>query len=84
MNYRYTPFNTFSVIITAISIIFAFRMINDFSIYFLIPFLFATILWCIDYYFQRKKINFKKLFLTESIIVISIVLFYIRGIINAF
>lgn len=88
-NYKYSPFNVFSIIIGMLSILFVIRMIKEsnnsidllkilFSPIIIYPIL-ALIIWLIDYYFQKNNTNFKKLFLVELIIVFIIFFYFIRG-----
>jgi heme/copper-type cytochrome/quinol oxidase subunit 4 len=93
-NYKYSPFNVFSIIIGMLSILFVIRMIKEsnnsidllkilFSPIIIYPIL-ALIIWLIDYYFQKNNTNFKKLFLVELIIVFIIFFYFIRGLTNIY
>jgi heme/copper-type cytochrome/quinol oxidase subunit 4 len=88
-NYKYSPFNVFSIIIGMLFILYIIRMIKEsnntidllkilFSPFILYP-IFALTIWSIDYYFQKNNTNFKKLFLIELIIVFIIFFYLING-----
>jgi len=83
-NYRYTPFNIFSVILFIISLLLILRHLTlDFSIYLLIPLILSILLWIIDYYFQ-KQIKFSKLLILESIILAFFLIYFLNGLTNNF
>jgi hypothetical protein len=78
-NYKYTPFNILGFIIFLMSFVLIITLYKDFSFYFLMYPLFGLLFVLIDYYFQSKRYNFKKLLLIESIISIPIILYFING-----
>jgi len=93
-NYKYSPFNVFSIIIGMLSILFIIRMIKEsnnsidllkilFSPIIIYPIL-ALIIWLIDYYLQINNTNFKKLFLVELIFVLILFSYFIHGLTNIF
>ncbi len=61
------------------SLVIVIRLYNDFSFYFLMYPLFGLLFVVVDYYFQSKMFNFKKLFVVESIISIAVILYFING-----
>jgi hypothetical protein len=81
-NYKYSPFNVFSIIIGMLSILFILSMISNttdllntlLSEFIFYPILSITI-WVIDYYFQQKQVNFRILFLVELLVVLIIILY---------
>lgn len=83
-DYKYTPFNALGFIILLMSLFFIITLYNDFSFYFLIYPLFGLLFIAIDYYFQSKMYNSKKLFVIESIISITLVLYFLNGLANNF
>ncbi len=66
------------------SFVLIITLYKDFSFYFLIYPLFGLLFVLIDYYFQSKRYNFKKLLLIESIISAPLILYFINGIANTF
>lgn len=84
INYRYTPFNILSVVISIPPI---YLLIKDFSFeknFFLIFTAIGIALWLFDYYLQKKKVDFLKLFLFELIICLFLVGYFINGLVNNF
>jgi hypothetical protein len=85
-NYKYSPFNVFSIIIGMLSILFILSMISNttdllntlFSEFIFFPILSITI-WVIDYYFQQKQVNFRILFLVELLVVLIIILYIMNA-----
>lgn len=71
-------------IIFLMSLVIIIRLYKDFSFYFLMYPLFGLLFIVVDYCYQKKKHNLKKLFVVESIISIAIVLYFIYGLINNF
>jgi hypothetical protein len=83
-NYRYTPFNIFSVILFIISSLLITKHFTlDLSINLLLPLFLSILLWIIDYYLQ-KRIKFSKLVILESIILAFILIFFLNGLANNF
>lgn len=88
-NYKYSPFNVFSIIVGMFSVLFYISMIkesnsfNDIFTDFFSPFItypiLALTIWLIDYYFQKNERNYKKLFIIELIIVLIISIYFING-----
>jgi hypothetical protein len=92
--YKYSPFNVLSIILGMISVLFIISIVYDstdyfdfidiiFSQFIFYPFL-SLILWCIDYYFQKREVNFRVLFITEFIIVLILIFYFINGLVNVF
>lgn len=85
-NYKYSPFNVFSIIIGMLSILFILSMISNttdllntlLSEFIFYPILSITI-WVIDYYLQEKQVNFRILFLVELLVVLIIILYIMNA-----
>lgn len=85
-NYKYSPFNVFSIIIGMLSILFILSMISNttdllntlLSEFIFYPILSITI-WGIDYYLQEKQVNFRILFLVELLVVLIIILYIMNA-----
>ncbi len=61
------------------SFVIIITLYKDLSFYFLMYPLFGLLFVLIDYYFQSKRHNFKKLLIIESLISIALVLYFING-----
>lgn len=93
-NYKYSPFNVFSMIVGMFSILFYISIIKESNSFnnilteFFSPFIIYPIIsitfWLIDYYFQKDETNYKKLFIIELIIVLIISIYFINGLTNTF
>lgn len=89
INYSFTPFNVLAVIITISSLFNNIEiLVTDFGLktlfLTLIPIVFSSILWIIDYYLQKLKINYIRLFISELVICLTLVYLFLDGLSNTF
>ena len=82
MNYKYTPFNAFSVIIFIPCIIDMIASIYEINILHFLLIVICSILWLVDYFMQMKQIKYLQIFTIEIIIIFFLVLYFINGLIN--
>jgi hypothetical protein len=82
MNYKYTPFNVFSVIIFIPRIVDMIASIYEINILRFLLILISLILWLVDYFMQIKQIKYVQIFTIEIIIIFILVLYFINGLIN--
>lgn len=83
-DYKYTPFNVLGIILFLMSSVMIIGLYKNFSYSLLVYPLFGLLFVLVDYFFQSKRYNFKKLLLIESLISIALVLYFIKGIVNTF
>ena len=83
INYKYTPFKVFSVLIFIPFILNIFSNIKEeINVFQLLLISISLILWLMDYFIQMKQINYIKIFTIEIIIIFILLLYFINGLIN--